>query len=115
MLAIEQLRPESDDWRGQAACAHQDEPMADVFFSEEIGDIATAKAICAQCPVMVECLAGAIDRAEPFGVWGGQLFSNGTVLTAKRRRGRPPKVPRPEDQLPQVPVPDHLAPLLRTA
>ncbi|MEY2407219.1 MAG: hypothetical protein QOG39_2135, partial [Acidimicrobiaceae bacterium] len=37
------------------------------------------------------------------------------VLASKRRRGRPPKVPRPEDQLPEVPVPAHLVERLRTA
>ena len=30
------------------------------------------------------------------------------VLASKRRRGRPPKNPRPEDQLPQIPIPVHL-------
>jgi WhiB family redox-sensing transcriptional regulator len=48
-------------------------------------------------------------------VWGGQLFLNGKVLASKRRRGRPPKVARPEDELPDVPVPVHLQDRLRTA
>lgn len=115
MLGLEQLHISGGDWQMLAACASSDEPLGNVFFSEELHDIARAKAICAECPVMAECLAGAIEREEPFGVWGGQLFLNGRVLMQKRRRGRPPKVPRPEDQLPQVPVPEHLAPLLRTA
>ena len=34
----------------------------------------------------------AIERREPWGVWGGELFANGKVLANKRRRGRPPKV-----------------------
>jgi WhiB family transcriptional regulator, redox-sensing transcriptional regulator len=41
-------------------------------------------------------------------VWGGQLFLDGTIVATKRRQGRPPKVPRPEDQLPEVPLPEHL-------
>jgi WhiB family redox-sensing transcriptional regulator len=82
--------------------------MAGLFFSEELQDIATAKRICAVCPVMVPCLEGAIERREPWGVWGGQLFLNGKILASKRRRGRPPKNPRPEDQLPEVPIPVHL-------
>jgi WhiB family redox-sensing transcriptional regulator len=89
--------------------------MAGLFFSEELQDIARAKEICARCPVIGECLEGAIERREPWGVWGGQLFLNGRVLANKRRRGRPPKVPRPEDQLPDVPVPAHLVERLRTA
>ena len=67
-----------------------------------------ARAICAKCPVLVPCLEGAIERREPWGVWGGQLFLNGKILASKRRRGRPPKVPRPEDQLPDIPIPEHL-------
>ena len=89
--------------------------MSGLFFSEELQDIARAKAICAKCPVIAECLEGALERREPWGVWGGQLFLNGRVLASKRRRGRPPKVPRPEDQLPDVPVPLHLQDRLRTA
>lgn len=30
-----------------------------------------AKAICAQCPALVACLEGALDRREEFGIWGG--------------------------------------------
>ena len=58
---------------------------------------------------------GRARRREPWGVWGGQLFLNGRILANKRRRGRPPKVPRPEDQLPEVPIPEHLLGQLRTA
>ena len=54
------------------------------------------------------CLEGAMNRREPWGVWGGQLFRNGHILTSKRRRGRPSKVPRPEDQLLVVPIPARL-------
>jgi WhiB family transcriptional regulator, redox-sensing transcriptional regulator len=101
------------NWEEMARC--RDEADVNLFFSEELQDIAAAKRICAECPVMAHCLQGAIERAEPAGVWGGQLFLNGRVLMVKRRRGRPPKHPRPEDQLPQIPVPEHLQELLRTA
>ena len=87
----------------------------EVFFSDELGDIAAAKRVCADCPALAECLEGAIERAEPWGVWGGQLFRNGRALTTKRRRGRPPTTPRPEDHIPEVPVPVHLQSRLRTA
>jgi WhiB family transcriptional regulator, redox-sensing transcriptional regulator len=95
------------EWETRAACRLVDN-AGDLFFSEDIGDIAAAKRICAECPVLAPCLEGALDRREPWGVWGGQLFMNGKMLTVKRRRGRPPKVARPEDQMPIVPVPDHL-------
>ncbi|HEY6530723.1 MAG TPA: WhiB family transcriptional regulator [Acidimicrobiales bacterium] len=101
--------------RADAACNDLQGSLTGVFFSEELQDIAAAKAICATCPVMLDCLEGAIARHEPWGVWGGQMFLNGKILATKRRRGRPPKNPRPEDQLPDIPVPVHLQGYLRTA
>jgi len=98
-------------WEDAAACRVV-AGAADLFFSEELQDIAAAKRICAECPVIAPCLEGAIGRSEPCGVWGGQLFAGGRILTIKRRRGRPPKHPRPEDQLPVVPVPEHLQRLI---
>ncbi len=101
------MDPMITDWEDAAACRSIDNAGA-LFFSEDIGDIATAKRLCAECPVMDTCLEGALRRREPCGVWGGQLFLNGKMLAQKRRRGRPPKHPRPEDQLPVIPVPEHL-------
>jgi len=95
-------------WRAQARCNDGAGTMTGLFFSEELQDIARAKAICAECPVIAPCLAGALARREPWGVWGGQLLLNGKILAQKRRRGRPPKHPRPEDQLPEIPIPDEL-------
>jgi WhiB family redox-sensing transcriptional regulator len=115
---IEELEPDSPiavpsfgvvaDWWDDARCNDGAGTMTGLFFSEELQDIAAAKRICALCPVMADCLEGAIERREPWGVWGGQLFLNGRILQSKRRRGRPPKHPRPEDQLPEVPLPAHL-------
>jgi WhiB family redox-sensing transcriptional regulator len=101
-------------WERDARCRDADVPNH-VFFSEDLGEIATAKRVCATCPVMAACLEQAIHNQEPWGVWGGQLFLNGRMLAIKRRRGRPPKHPRPEDQLPQIPIPEHLQALVRTA
>ncbi|MDZ7674496.1 MAG: WhiB family transcriptional regulator [Acidimicrobiales bacterium] len=93
-----------------AACADDDGSLVRLFFSEELADIAAAKRICATCPVMEQCLEGALARKEPLGVWGGQLFQSGRILMAKRRRGRPPKNPRPEDEFVHVEVPVALRP-----
>jgi WhiB family redox-sensing transcriptional regulator len=79
-----------------------------LFFSEELPRIAEAKRICAVCPAIVSCLEGAIQRREPCGVWGGQLFERGRIVHIKRPRGRPAKHPRPEDQVPDLPMPEHL-------
>lgn len=98
--------PELD--RSLAACATLTGELTRVFFSDELHEIARAKQICLTCPVMEECLEGAVARREPWGVWGGQLLHAGRIVRHKRRRGRPPKVARPEDQLLQIPVPDRL-------
>lgn len=104
-----------ESWQNYAHCRGLDAGGTALFFSEELPEIAAAKRICAGCPVLASCLEGAIARAEPCGVWGGQLFENGTVVMQKRRRGRPPKVARIEDELPLVAVPVHLAERLRLA
>jgi len=64
---------------------------ADLWFAESPADLERAKALCASCPVRLGCLAGALDRREPWGVWGGEIFSQGTVIERKRPRGRPRK------------------------
>jgi WhiB family transcriptional regulator, redox-sensing transcriptional regulator len=63
----------------------------ELFFAETPGDVELAKALCQDCPVLTECLAGALERREPWGVWGGQLFLAGVVIPRKRPRGRPRK------------------------
>lgn len=90
-------------WRALARCATGTGTLADLFFSEQIDDINRAKAFCTGCEVRVECLDAAVERAEPWGVWGGELLLNGKVLAHKRRRGRPPKVAPPEPVIPADP------------
>ena len=59
--------------------------------------------------MLAPCLEGAIERQEPYGVWGGQLFLHGRMVGGqKRRRGSSAQVIRPEDRLPVVPIPVHL-------
>ena len=43
------------------------------------------------CPARLACLAGALERREPWGVWGGEWFVQGVVVPRKRPRGRPRK------------------------
>ena len=64
---------------------------ADLFFAEEQELVQRAKALCAACPLLATCLAGALERREPAGVWGGQLFVDGVPVAYKRGRGRPRK------------------------
>ena len=62
---------------------------AQLWFSELPADLELAKAHCQPCPLRRVCLAGAIERREPHGVWGGEIFARGAIVTEKKPRGRP--------------------------
>jgi WhiB family transcriptional regulator, redox-sensing transcriptional regulator len=64
----------------------------DLFFAEHPDHLKQAQALCATCPAIQECLAGALERGEPCGVWGGKLFMFGNIIDSKRPRGRPRRV-----------------------
>lgn len=64
---------------------------AELWFAESPADVEMAKALCLDCPVRSACLSGALERGEPWGVWGGQLLIGGIVVPRKRPRGRPRK------------------------
>lgn len=61
----------------------------DLWFAESPADLDRAKALCTDCPVRRECLAGALRRSEVCGVWGGEIVQHGRVVPFKRGRGRP--------------------------
>ena len=77
----------------EARCATRDAASLELFFSEDPAEIARAKAICSDCPLRLPCFEGALERREPWGVWGGWLFDRGEPVEQRRRRGRPPKNP----------------------
>lgn len=72
-------------------CRSLDPSGGDLFFAESPSDLEAAKALCRSCPLSAECLAGAVERREPWGVWGGEIFVDGVPVRAKRGRGRPRK------------------------
>ncbi len=63
----------------------------ELFFAESPQDVESAKALCRGCQARLACLSGALERREPWGVWGGELLLHGTVVPRKRPRGRPRK------------------------
>lgn len=63
----------------------------ELWFAESPDDVETAKALCQACPTRRSCLDGALERREPWGVWGGELLLQGAVIPRKRPRGRPRK------------------------
>jgi WhiB family redox-sensing transcriptional regulator len=63
----------------------------ELFFAESPQDVDRAKEMCLGCRAMIACLAGALERKEPWGVWGGELLMSGVIVPNKRARGRPVK------------------------
>jgi hypothetical protein len=91
----------------RARCADPRASLTHLFFSEDPMELARARAICSACEVRLRCLSRAVERREPYGVWGGELLIEGVVVAEKRGRGRPPKVPRPRlvvDEITGIPI-----------
>ena len=63
----------------------------ELSFAESPQDVEQAKAMCRGCAARIACLAGALERREPHGVWGGELLMRGAIVPRKRPRGRPRK------------------------
>lgn len=82
-------RRHDESWQSAAACRG---PSASAFFPPAAGERkedkarreATAKAICAACPVRIECLEYALEIREPHGIWGGLNESERRILLARR-------------------------------
>ncbi len=66
------------------------------WFAEHGHVLERAKEACGPCPLRDACLRAALDRREPWGVWGGQILVDGVVVATKRGRGRPRKHPVPD-------------------
>jgi WhiB family redox-sensing transcriptional regulator len=74
--------------RGTLPCQQHD---PDLWFASNPDHIEQAKMLCAECPIRQACLAGALERGEVIGVWGGQILIDGVIVAKKRPRGRPRK------------------------
>jgi WhiB family redox-sensing transcriptional regulator len=82
-------------WQWRAACRGED---ARLFFppnhsepkEERLHREHRAKAICAICPVRVECLEYAVRTREPHGVWGGLNELERRLLLRERERRADP-------------------------
>lgn len=69
----------SRSWHDLAACRGVD---PDLFFPQRGESLDPARAICATCPVRVDCLEEALARKEEFGVWGGMSTGERKTLLA---------------------------------
>lgn len=70
-------------WRDDAACKGR----THLFYPERGLTAHAAKAICAGCPVQVECRAA--GAREPFGVWGGTSVDDRGAIHG---RGQPDRL-----------------------
>lgn len=68
-------------WRDQAACLGLDH----LFFTER-GESRPAKAICALCPVIQDCLDYALSTGAHFGIWGGKTEQERVNYKRKRQK-----------------------------
>lgn len=91
-----------------ARCSDGNGTLSYLFFSDDELELAQAKAVCRSCGLQSECLLGAIERQEAYGVWGGKLVLDGVPVEFKRTRGRPPKNPKPALIVDEVRLPSHL-------
>ena len=63
----------------------------DLWFAESPAELERAKLLCVDCPIRRQCLSAALEREEPWGVWGGEIIERGSIVARKRPRGRPRK------------------------
>lgn len=72
------------EWMAQRACSPA---TADLFFERQESQIQVdrAKAICASCPVIQECLEYAIIHREREGIWGGKRPTERRKLWGAKR------------------------------
>ena len=80
----------STEWQQRGRCRAID---SEIFFPpphfehkpEREAREAQAKAICADCPVRVECLTWALEVREAHGVWGGASEGDRKQMLTGRR------------------------------
>ena len=78
------------DWQLQGTCREED---PELFFHPE-GERGpsrrnrerAAKAVCARCPVVLECARHALAVREPYGVWGALSEDEREEIYLARRK-----------------------------
>jgi WhiB family transcriptional regulator, redox-sensing transcriptional regulator len=78
------------DWCTRGACRDVD---PELFFpvgtsGPAVEQTARAKAVCARCPVRVECLEWALATGQATGVWGGLSEDERRARSRGSARGR---------------------------
>ena len=78
------------DWRHRAACMEED---PELFFpigntGPALLQVEEAKAVCRRCPVIIDCLAWALESGQDAGVWGGLSEEERRALKRRAARSR---------------------------
>lgn len=91
MAGVQRLpSPRAGDWDWQARAACRGIDTGDFYHPDnERGPSrarreARAKAVCARCPVIENCLRWALSTREPFGVWGGLSAEDREAMLARK-------------------------------
>lgn len=75
----------SDEWKQRGACRELD---PELWYPERAGgtqgDTRAAKQTCGWCPVRLECLVYALERREPYGIWGGMTTPERRKVLARK-------------------------------
>lgn len=58
-------------WKARAACAGISFPLFFPTQESPANQVARAKAVCAACPVVAECLEYSLETNQVSGIWGG--------------------------------------------
>lgn len=96
------------DWRMNAACRGLNDdtffPVSekpDVIDGEggpvevDNPDVAFARAICASCPVLADCLSWALEACVDFGIFGGFTADERREMRRRHLRVEPRPAPQP--------------------
>lgn len=63
---------DSPEWHEDAECAKiVNIPLRENFFANKPAQQAKALKLCESCPVRKECIQGALEDKEIWGIWGG--------------------------------------------
>jgi WhiB family redox-sensing transcriptional regulator len=83
-------------WRARAACRGTSPAL---FYDPHPAAVASAKRVCAACPVRLRCAAHAIAAGEEYGVWGGLAEDERPHPSTAGRPGPGPAARVSDDEL----------------
>ncbi len=84
------LLESGEPWQREAACRGEAELFAEPPVAEpmvvQLRREEAAKAVCARCPVLLECRAYALRTQQRTGIWGGLTARERSAVRAREAR-----------------------------